>query len=78
MGWFTRCRGASGSHEGPYAIRLRRNFGPPHVTKITYQYDKIGRPMSAMDDFAIAGADLVVEHSENFSPELPDRWPPHT
>jgi hypothetical protein len=34
--------------------------------------------MSAMDDFAIAGADLVVEHSENFSPELLDRWPPPT
>jgi hypothetical protein len=31
--------------------------------------------MVAMDDFAIAGADLVVEHSENFSPELPDQWP---
>jgi hypothetical protein len=25
------------------AVKLRRNFGPPHFTTITLLYDKIGR-----------------------------------
>jgi hypothetical protein len=54
---------------------LRRDFGLPRITTITYQYDNFGRPTPATDDFAIASADVVVEHSENFSPELPDQWP---